>query len=375
MSDELTPIVMNGSGRPLNALSSYRWDRSRIEAWVRDKADASHGSYQCVCFTLEHDTPTGPQVLSPALVPKKAKGPERDRYLEKLLDDFEVLAHAEAARATSEQVFKIGAHLTDKPDDHAEFMTSFTVPAPERALGLDRGHEDSIAAILGHIQRGAEDDREQLAKNLQLCMDRLLDDNRDLRRHTEELYKLRAEARIEREQLLDQQELRRAAADEKRLSIEVQTKIAEGLFMIGGAVFKKWWETENPGKPVSAAFSPSSTTTFSATSEPKVLVTEVPEEDALLRLSKTFTPAQLVVLIGMMTDEQKKLSIPDALADLAKSASPERLVDLIDLMTDEQKKTAIPAVGRLAKSMPVEQQQEMGRIMAERMAKRAEENK
>src|SRR5262249_29263272 len=85
LTREVRPVSDNGASvvngtttvlarRPTNPY----FDRELLADWVRDKSDPRQKKYQCVTFTLSHESRTGWYVLTPANVPKSSSADERE---------------------------------------------------------------------------------------------------------------------------------------------------------------------------------------------------------------------------------------------------------------------------------------------------------
>lgn len=300
------------------------FNREVLADWVRDKSHPKQGkNFQCVLFTLEHNHPDqGWGVITPARVPRTCEGDEREKYIAKLVEEFEYGASAATNALTKPQLFRVGGHITEK-DSPSEFVMLFTMkPIPGLAGSLESEvNQGQFEAVLGHISRLLDTTTRQNGQNMQACMDRIFESERDMRRSYETLFLQRMEAAERTEKLLDGKSLRDVTEYEKRRNIDLQNDMIKALITYAG--------------PVVGALAGKAA--------------------------------------GKLAGVEIGVAAVDPLLDFAKTLSPKQLLSFIDELTDEQKQKFLPMAGKLADSMQDEQKKELQILMVQKASEKSQE--
>lgn len=241
-------------------LTSPWFDAERIAEWILEKSDPTLGSSQAVTFTLSHVTDDkGLEALTPATVDKKLQGPAREERVQKVVDQFHVLAQTVAncfPRLPSR--FVLGAHLKPGPNVPAHEQTMFLVrPDKDATDAYDFSDLQDAAGALANMQRiVTEFSRERRAD-----LDRYREWNREVLDWARE--SMNAQVRLTREtqEALDASALRKVAVEKMTFELEVQRRALDTLVAAGVPLLNAWIASKTlqlapsaqAGKPSSGA--------------------------------------------------------------------------------------------------------------------------
>lgn len=296
----------------------HKLDRGELQKWIVERADPKHKRRQCSVFLLSHDQKGGPLPITYGpTIPKGASPEERERVAREIVEDFDNESENAAATCPDLQRFIVSAFLKEAvtEDDmkaDPEFTRSFLVsPPPDVASSFLQGSTQSRsgggdidpAAVLGHMQRLTETLAKQNSQNLQAMQERLVSWNTDVMKLNQVLQEKSFQQTLEMEKLADDRAMRDANAVERKMHIDAQYQLFQGLMTYGKAAAEKYLAAK--GGPKDAA---------AGELGPMLVFMKTLEPGQILKIIETLSPAQqemfwpmASMLVSSMPEEKKQL--------------------------------------------------------------------
>jgi hypothetical protein len=283
--------------------AEHQLDVEEMIKWIVDRADPNNKRRQCCVFFLSHiQRGKGPVPVTPVpTIAKNASAEERARIAREIALDFSCESSNIAATEPDLQRFIVSAFSKEGNTDEdmgedPEFTRSFLVSPPpdvaanffQNGRGPGGAGEVDPSAVLGHVQRLAETLAKQNSQNLQAMQDRLVSWNTDVMKLNQIMQEKSFQQTLEMEKLADDRAMRDANAVERKMHIDAQYQLFQGLMTYGKAAAEKYLAAKGGAGKAEGELGP------------------------MLAFMKTLEPAQILIIIETLSPAQQEMFWPMA---------------------------------------------------------------